>query len=216
MTWQQISDEIERKLIISASPRVGTTDMVGLLNETMDELIEQWFKLLYEKDESAIQLLAPLKQYVPDITVTGGAFYIDNTTFPGGLRFISSMWGLFEICGAVVRREITFLADNDITDIENPLRKPTNDRPRYQIYYDTDADKKKVVIYADDVPSTVNVNYYRHPAVLTSITGSPEVSLEGHYRIVKRAVAKQTGIDLDERERSFQNETTSDLQLQTS
>lgn len=215
MTWQEIADQINRKLVQFASPLVLSTEMIGLLNETYNDLINEWHALTFERDERAIQLLAPLKQVSTAVSVSGSIFYIDTTNFPGGLRWISTMRGNFvQSCSGVAEsRSIEFLSDNDISDLENPLRKPDNDHPRYRIWYDTSASKKKVTIYATTVPATVDVMYYRNPVVLASLTGSPEVSLEGHFDIVRRAVYKQCGINYDQRTPIAKSETDTDLQI---
>jgi hypothetical protein len=216
MTWTEIAAQINRKLVQFASPMVLTDEMVGLLNETYNDLLNEWYKLTFERDEMAIQLLSPLKQASPSVSVTGTIFYLDTTNFPGGLRWISTMRGAFvQACSGVAEsRNIEFMSDNDVSDLDNPLRKPDNDHPRYRLWYDVSANKKKVTIYcATPVPTTVDVLYYRNPVVLTSLTGSPEISLEGHFDIVRRAVFKQCGINYDERTPIAKAETDTDLQI---
>lgn len=215
-TWQQIADQINRKLVESASPMVDDTEMVGLLNETYDELFEEWIKLLSEKDESAIQLLAPLLRPAIGITLTGVIFYIDTTNFPGGARWIASLRGDFvQSCSNTAEsRNIEFLSMNERSDFDNPLRKPDNDHPKYSVWYDAGASKKKVTIHCESAPATVNAFYYRNPTVLATIMGSPEIGDGGDWRIIKRAVDKQCGTNLDERKPITQAETNKDTQIQ--
>lgn len=215
MTWQQIADQVNRKLVESASPMVDDTEMVGLLNETYDELYSEWLKLLSEKDEAAIQLLAPLLRPAIGITLSGAIFYLDTTNFPGGCRWIASLRGAFlQSCSGVAEsRNIKFLSMNDRSDFGNPLRKPSNDYPRYSIWYDSSASKKKATIHCDTNPSTVDAFYYMKQVELSTITGSPEISSEGHWLIVKRAVFKQCGINLDQRTPTAQYETNKDTQI---
>lgn len=212
-TWQQIADEVNRKLVLSASPRVSTPAMLGLLTETLDELLEEWFKLTFEKDEQAIQLLSPLKQGPVNIT-PGTSFLIDSTLFPGGLRWFTSLRGKFLLCGVEVWRNILFMPDNDVSDLENPFRKPTNDVPKYRFQWDTTSSKKKVTILSDTAPTAIEAYYYRTPAAI-ALTANPETSIspEGHYKIIKRAVLKQSGIDEDARTPVFNQETNKDLQV---
>lgn len=320
MTWAQISAEVNRKLVLSASPRVTVPDMLGLLNESYEELLAEWYPMTFEKDEMAIQLLAPLHRG-PIHPVPGASFLIDSTLFPGGLRLITSFRGRFlQPCSATAAivtttysyicatmpfnrtlveitvdgivyqstatvttlaglvtvlnsivpdtvahpfvlngttisvanegvvygllhttgpgspatfdvtptnasvssavgyewRNITFLPDNDISDLDNPLRIPTNDVPKYRVYWDTAGVKKKVRIYSDSAPTALEVYYFMTQAVITTVsTGTPEISVEGHYKIVKRAVLKQSGVSEDNRAPYFAGESAKDTQVTT-
>ena len=216
MTWQQIADQINRKLVESAAPMVDDTEMPGLLNETYDELMEEWLRLLSEKDEGAIQLLAPLLRPAIGIALSGVVFFLNTTNFPGGCRWIASLRGNFvQSCSGVAEsRNIDFISMNDRSDFDNPLRKPDNDHPRYSIWYDSATAERKATIHCTTAPATVDAFYYRSPAVLTTITGTPEVPIQGQWMIVKRAVDKQCGINQDARKPFTQAETTKDTQIQ--
>jgi|SRR6185295_6236270 len=221
MTWQQIADNVNRKLVQFASPPVLPAEMVGLLNEAYDALLTQWWQMTFERDEFAIQLLTPLKQGPISPTLTSAnhisTFEIDTTVFPGGLRAIASFRGYFKqsCSGLSAWRMIEFLSDNDLSDLENPLRMPTNDFPRYRMWFNTTSSKKKVSIYYDgDAPTTTELFYYRQQTILTSITGSPEVDQTGHRLIVNKAVAIQSGTNEDQREEIFERETNKDLQVE--
>lgn len=218
MTWQLIADEINRRLVQFASPPVLTAEMVGLLNETYDELIGEWFALTFEKDEYAINVMAPLKR--GPVAIAGVAQFDLGASFPG-YKWMTSLRGSFkQACNQQFEwRNIEFLSDNDMSDIDNPLREPTADFPRYKLGWNAGTSLKQVTIFADSgsinpAAASIVAYYFIHHAVLTSITSSPEISLEGHYKIVKRACWKQAGINEDARTPVFEKETVKDSQVQ--
>lgn len=216
MTWQQISDAIQRKLRQYSSPPILPAEMVDRLNEAYNDLLIEWYKLTLERDENAIQLLAPLKQGPITPTLSGTIFYIDTAQFTGGLRWITAMRGLFaQSCNPVSEwRNIEFLPDNDLSDLENPLRKPTNDYPKYREWWDVGAGKKKITLECDSAPSDLKVFYLRQQVVITTVaSGSPEISVEGHWDIVRRVVFNQAGINIDPRSGLFKAETDKDLSV---
>lgn len=217
MTWLQLSQEVDRILQVSASPVVLPSEMPGLLNDTYDEKLNEWVDLSFELNESAIRILAPLKRGPITPTLTGGVFWIDGVVFPGGVRRITSFRGLFtQSCSSTPEwRNINFLSDQHTDDLENPLRKPTNDFPKYRLWWDSSFQKEKITIVSDSAPSTVNVFYVTNPVLVTeALVGSPEVSIEGQWQIIRRAVAKQSGITEDVRHApAFQPDTAKDTQV---